>query len=127
MSRAQQMLGFVYIALTILFTVGGQLLIKAGVDAVGARPAQQPSTLLFILRAFTHPLVAAGLGCALAGAVCWTLALSRVALSLAYPFMGLAIVLVLALSPLLLREAVPWTRWLGVAIVCVGLWLTARR
>ena len=41
---------------------------------------------------------------------------------LAYPFMALAIVLVLALSPLVFGEQVPVIRWFGVLIVCIGLW-----
>jgi uncharacterized membrane protein len=40
--------------------------------------------------------------------------------------MGLAIVLVLALTPLVFGERVPLTRWLGVLVVCVGLWIASR-
>jgi uncharacterized membrane protein len=43
----------------------------------------------------------------------------------AYPFMALAIVLVLALSGALFGEIVPLNRWMGVAIVCVGLVVAA--
>jgi len=59
-------------------------------------------------------------------ALCWTGAVSTSEISFAYPFMALAIVLVLALSGVLLGEVVPIGRWVGVAIVCIGLIVAAR-
>jgi len=119
MSREIQ--GFLFVALTILFTVIGQLLVKLGMRGM----AGESVSLQLVGRAFTNPQVVGGLACAVVAAVCWMMALSRLNLSLAYPFMGLAIVLVLAMSPLLLGESVPALRWVGVLVVCLGLWLAA--
>ncbi len=113
------------IFLTIVFTVAGQLLVKQGMIEVGRGPTQAALLPQFVWRALTNLKVISGLACAVAAAVAWMIALSRTDLSLAYPFMGLAIVLVLALSPLLFGERVPVTRWLGALIVCVGLWVAA--
>ena len=119
-------IGFLFIMLTILFTVTGQLLLKMGMHDIGVSPSQLVALPQFILRTFTNLKVLAGLSCAVIAAVAWMIAVSRSDLSLAYPFMGLAIVLVLALSPMVIGETVPGMRWVGVAVVCVGLWLTAR-
>lgn len=53
-------------------------------------------------------------------------ALSKCDLSFAYPFMALAIVLVLLLTPALFGEHVTAKQWLGVALVCAGLWIASR-
>jgi drug/metabolite transporter (DMT)-like permease len=116
-----------FITLTIAFTVMGQLLVKQGMLELGHSPQQLARLPHFILRTFGNTRVVLGLFSAAAAAVCWTLALSRAPLSFAYPFMGLAIVLVLAVSPLILGEVVPWTRWLGVLIVVFGIWMAAQR
>jgi multidrug transporter EmrE-like cation transporter len=116
----------VCIALTIAFTVAGQLLVKHGVLQVGSAPDKGGHLAGFLVRAFTNPLVIAGLVCAVVAAIAWTMALSRADLGYAYPFMGLAIVLVLALTPLVFGEHVPINRWVGVAIVCIGLWVASR-
>jgi drug/metabolite transporter (DMT)-like permease len=68
----------------------------------------------------------AGLFFAVIASIMWMNALSLSDISFAYPFMALAIVLVLALSPLVFKEFVPWTRWLGVIVVCIGLWIASR-
>ena len=114
------------ILLTILFTVAGQLLVKKGMMEVGGSPSQLVRLPRFLFSAFTNGSVLAGLGCAFLAAVTWTLAVSRTALSFAYPFMGLAIVLTLALSGLFFGEKVPAQRWIGVALVCLGIFVAAR-
>ena len=80
----------------------------------------------FILHTLTNPWVFLGLISAVIAALSWSIAISRSDLSFAYPFMGLAIVLVLALSERVFGETVPVTRWLGVVMVCLGLLIASR-
>mgnify|MGYP006188793739 CR=1 FL=1 len=119
-------MSFVYIGLTICFTVVGQLLIKMGMVELGPSPHEVREIASFVLRAFLNWKVFAGLVSAVLAAVAWMMALSRTDISFAYPFMGLSIVLVLALAPSLFGEHVPLTRWAGVATVCIGLWVAAQ-
>ena len=117
---------YLFICLTILFTVFGQLLVKSASAEFGQLPGRLSEVLPFLIRAFTNIKLLAGLGSAVIASIMWMIALSMSDISFAYPFMGLAIVLVLALSPLIFKEVVPWTRWLGVLIVCLGLWITSK-
>ena len=119
-------MAYVLIAATIGFTVAGQLLIKAGMTQVGAFPDRMADLFGFGIRAMTNFKVISGLALAFLAALTWMGAVSLSDISFAYPFMALAIVLVLALSGLLLGESLPVTRWLGVAIVCLGLIIVAR-
>lgn len=116
----------VCIGLTILFTVVGQLLVKQGVLQIGTTPDKAGNLLTFLMRVFANPLVIVGMACAVVAAGAWTMALSKADLGYAYPFMGLAIVLVLALTPLVFGEHIPFSRWIGVVIVCIGLWVASR-
>ena len=117
---------YVLIAATIGFTVAGQLLLKAGMLQVGGMPAQMKAVPGFALRTLTNLKVVGGLALAVLAALAWMGVVSLSDISFAYPFMALAIVLVLALSGILFGETVPLTRWLGVVIVCLGLVIAAR-
>ncbi len=117
---------YLFIGLTILFTVFGQLLVKSASADFGQLPGRLSEVLPFLISAFSNIKLLAGLGSAVIASIMWMIALSMSDISFAYPFMGLAIVLVLALSPLIFKEVVPWTRWLGVLIVCLGLWITSK-
>lgn len=114
------------IALTILFTISGQLLIKSATRDLGQIPTEWHELVAFVSNVYRYWKVLAGLAAGVLASFCWLGAVSRSNISFAYPFMGLAIVLVLLLSPLLFGETVPWTRWLGVVIVCIGIWLAAQ-
>lgn len=118
--------GWSFLVLTVLFTVVGQLLVKRGMLQVGAPPERLISLPEFVIRAFTNPSVVLGLGCAVVASACWTIAIARAELSVAYPFLGLGIVLVLALSGALFGEVVPIQRWIGVLVVCLGLYVASR-
>ena len=120
------MLVYLLIGSTILFTVCGQLLVKSATASLGQIPTDLSQLFSFVISAFLNLKLIAGLVCAFFASITWMGALSRTEISFAYPFMGLAIVLVLALSPILFKEYVPWTRWLGVLIVCFGLWIASK-
>jgi multidrug transporter EmrE-like cation transporter len=119
-------LAYALIALTIAFTVVGQLLVKYGTRQVGSFPAALDGAPTFLLRALTNPGILLGLASAAIAAIAWIGAVSLTDISFAYPFMGLAIVLVLVLAPLVFGETVSLWRWLGVALVCLGITIAAR-
>ena len=114
-----------FLFLTITLTVLGQLLVKKGMLQAGPSPEQFRLLPVFVLRALTNPFVVVGLSCAIGAAIAWMLTVARADLSFVYPFMSLAIVLVLALSGALFDEVVPLRRWIGVVVVCLGLILAS--
>ncbi len=114
------------IAATICFTVVGNLMVKAGMLEVGKLPADLDALPEFFLRAFTNLKVVGGLAMAFMAASSWIGAVSMSDISFAYPFMSLTIVMVLALSGMLFGESVPTIRWIGVLIVCIGIFIASR-
>ena len=105
--------------------VAGQTVMKIGVSQPGAAEATSGllSLVLLILRS---PLLLGGLALYGIGALAWIAVLSRLDLSLAYPFLALNFVLIQVSSRFILGESVPWVRWLGVIAICVGIVLVAR-
>jgi drug/metabolite transporter (DMT)-like permease len=53
----------------------------------------------------------------------WFYILSKLPLSLAYPAMSLSYVLGVIAGCLIFKEAIPFTRWLGIAVICSGIYL----
>ncbi|MBK8091140.1 MAG: EamA family transporter [Verrucomicrobiaceae bacterium] len=121
-----QLASLPYIFMCIGFTVTGQLLMKWGMLKVGKVPSVSAEVPMFLLKALFHPGNFFSLVCAFLAVGSWMAALSRADISFAYPFMSLAIVLVLALTPTLFSENVAMKQWIGVGIVCLGLYISSR-
>lgn len=119
-------LAYILIAVTIVFTVAGQLLVKHGTLQLGAFPRSLAGVAPFMATALTNLWIVTGLVCAVLAALAWIGAVSLSDISFAYPFMALAIVLVLALSPVLFNERISATRWGGVVVVALGIWIASR-
>jgi drug/metabolite transporter (DMT)-like permease len=113
------------ILISVTTGVAGQTVMKIGVSAPGATEATSniTSLVLLILRS---PLVLLGLFLYGVGALAWIAVLSRLELSLAYPFLALNFVLITLSSRFLLGESVPSLRWLGILVIISGILLVAR-
>jgi len=115
------------IFISIACGVCGQLTLKVGMTQlgrIGGDALIQPVQVAF--RVATNPLVIAGLGLYAVSAMVWLTVLSRVPLSFAYPIVALSYAIVPILAWLLLGETVPAPRWLGIATICLGVFLISR-
>ena len=107
----------------LLFAVAtaaiGQVMLKHGMQAAAARAAQTRGSLA--IAAVTSPWVLLGLAVFAISAISWLATLSRLPLSIAYPFNALGYLGILIASILVLHErANVWT-WLGSLLVVSGL------
>lgn len=107
----------------LLFAVGaaavGQVMLKHGMQIASARTASTGGSLA--IAAATSPWVLLGLMVFGVSAIAWLAALSRVPLSVAYPFNALGYLGILTASVLVLHErANVWT-WVGSLLVVSGL------
>ena len=113
------------ILLSVTAGVAGQTAIKLGVSQPGASDAAGSLGGL-VGMILGSPLVILGLGLYGLGALAWIAVLSRMDLSLAYPFLALNFVLVALVSRFYLGESIPAMRWAGIAVICMGILLVAR-
>ena len=97
----------------------GQVMLKHGMQEATAKVAHSGGSLA--LRAATSPWVLLGLVVFGVSAVAWLTALSRVPLSVAYPFNALGYLVILTASILVLHERANVLTWVGSLLVVSGL------
>jgi len=115
---------FVY--LTVVLTVFSQLIVKWRVSRAGALPADWPHRLTFLFGLLCDPWILSGVISTFLAGLCWMLAMTKVELSYAYPFIGLVFVLILISSSLLFHEAVTTAKVIGVLLVIAGILVASR-
>lgn len=123
MTRTVLLLILVNVAMTSL----AQIVLKVGMSvpevaramAGGIRPSLVVSVLL-------HPWVLLGLMLYGGAAVVWLLVLSKIDVSLAYPFVGLGFVVTTALAWMFLGESVTVMRLTGTLLIVSGIVVLAR-
>ena len=103
----------------VLLAACGQLLLKHGMQVATARAHASGGSLA--VTAATSPMVLGGLAVFAVSAVAWLAVLSRVPLSVAYPFNALGYLIILAASVLLLHERATVLTWAGSLLVVSGL------
>ena len=110
-------LGILLFAVALAAT--GQLLLKNGMNL--AKTASQADGRSLALTAATSPWILGGLVVFAVSAVAWLVTLSRVPLSIAYPFNALGYVVILVASTVILHERTNLWTWLGTVLVISGL------
>jgi len=126
MKNRFDLLGHLLIALTLFFTVYGQLVLKWQMGGAGPLPEGGVDKILFLLRQLLNPWVFSGYVAALLASLAWMAAMTRFELGYAYPFMSLAFVLVMVFGVLFLGEAVSLAKLGGTLMVMAGLVVIAR-
>jgi len=108
----------VQVFLSVILVVASEILKKRGADSAIAKSAIDVSQLR---SGWVWLSVIAGIGSLL----CWLNALRRIRLSVAYNLTGLQHVLVPLGSWWLLGETIGSRQWLGIALVFLGVMITA--
>ena len=112
---------YVYILITIVLTVYGQLVVKWQVSLAGAFPAANGEKVVFLAKLLINPWVMSGMAAALLAGVAYMAALTQLELSQAYPFMGLSFVLILILSAVYFQEPITWVKVIGISLIVGGI------
>lgn len=118
-------LGFALILFAVLVLTGAQVMIKSRLSLHGEVPLQfgalQPYVWV-VIRDWQMWLGALGL---LISSVCWYAAISRLPLSIAYPFAALSYPVIFVSSAIFLREDFSWQSLGGNLLIVAGLLLIA--
>ena len=118
------MKGIPLILLAVLLGATGQVIMKMGMKIYGEVSATSVwGQLVPILKV---PQVFLGFVCYGLSAVLWIAVVSNVDLSLAYPMVSVAYVLVFVASWLFLGESINVTRIVGLAIIVAGVLVISR-
>jgi multidrug transporter EmrE-like cation transporter len=120
-----QMLSVISLFAVLAFTVYGQLVIKARSLAHAPDPIAPSDRLHYLFAMFSDFWVVSGLAAAVLASACWMLAIERLDVGFAYPFMALSFVLVPIGSMLLFGESLPKLQWLALVLIIAGVTLSA--
>lgn len=119
-------LAVIYILISVLGSAIGQLLLKKGMNTIGALTLSINGLGNVLWRIATNPFVVVGLFIYVISVVFWLVALSRVDLSYAYPFASLSYVIMLIASWWLFNEQISFVRIIGTFVIGIGVWLIYR-
>ena len=114
-------MSYLYVLLTILLTVYGQIVIKWQVLKVGSLPQDTSEKILFMLQLLLNPWIVSALAAAFLASFFWMAASTKLQLSHAYPFMGLTFVVVMLASGFFFHEPITTLKVVGVALIVLGL------
>ncbi|WP_265921223.1 EamA family transporter [Cupriavidus nantongensis] len=117
---------FAFILSGVLLNAAAQLLLKAGVNAVGAITLDRGTLLVTALRVLTQWPVLAGLTLYVVSVGVWIIGLSRVDVSIAYPMLSLGYVVNALAAWWLLGEIIGPLRVAGILLILAGVFLIAR-
>ncbi|MCC5869647.1 MAG: hypothetical protein JJU27_14195 [Gammaproteobacteria bacterium] len=117
----------ILLALNIVLTSSAQIVLKAGMSnpyvlaqlSSGLKLSAVPAIL-------TNWLVLTGLAVYFASAFIWLLILSKVEVSLAYPFVGVGFVLTMILAAMIHGDQLTGARVAGTLFIAVGVAVLAR-
>jgi multidrug transporter EmrE-like cation transporter len=100
-------------------------MIKARALTHAAEVISSPDRPHYLFAMFTDMWVLSSLGAAVLAGACWMLAIERLEVGYAYPFMALSFVLVPLGSMALFGEPLPAIKLLGLALIVAGVTVSA--
>lgn len=114
------------ILLDVSLNVAGQLTLKYGMSKLGNFSLSLPQLFAVFLRAAVSPYILVGLCCYGLGFLVWLIVLAKAEVSYAYPLISLGYVFTAVLAWQLFGEALTLTRFVGILVTCLGVFLIAR-
>jgi multidrug transporter EmrE-like cation transporter len=110
----------------ILLLVGGQTLLKVGLNAIGGVSLFGGDALGSLLGLFRTPWIILGLVCYAVSSVLWLDVLSKLDFSLAFPLVSLTYIFQLVIGRFVFHETVGLERVVGVLLILGGLFFVVR-
>lgn len=121
-SARSSAISLVLVLISVGLATAGHFTLKVAMNNIGRiGTAQVNAAWDTIARAAREPRLWLGLTLFGISALFWLIVLSRVPLSLAYPFAGLSYVIIVFLDAFVLNETVPGLRWVGAGVVALGI------
>jgi multidrug transporter EmrE-like cation transporter len=119
-------LSFVIILVGVLLNAVGQLLLKAGANALKTMDLSLSNPVMSGLRIVFEPHIFGGLVCYVISVGVWLTALTRVPVSVAYPMLSIGYVLNAVAAYYLFGEVLSGLKLAGIGVIILGVVLVAR-
>lgn len=122
-------MGYLYVFLTILFTVYGQIILKWRISDLNWSLNTTEGIgqmIVSYMKFLFDPLIFSGFVSAFVASVFWMLAMTKFELTYAYPFMSLSPALVFIVGIFVLGETFTIGKLLGLFIIMIGIIVTVK-
>ena len=119
------MLPHLLLAATIVLSLYSQLTMKSRALVHSSASNSSAEHLYYLFLMATDWRVVSAVGATFLAGVCWLLAIQRLDLGYAFPFMALSFVLMPIAANLFLGEPLPMAQFLGLGLVLAGVTLSA--
>lgn len=117
---------FLFIVAGVLLNATAQLLLKAGVNAVGRFEYRLADIWHVAFKLALQWPIIGGLACYVLSVGVWILALSRVDVSLAYPMLSLGYVVNAVIAWYWFGEVMTIPRLVGIGVILIGVLILSR-
>lgn len=117
------MTAYLMLAATVALTVYGQIMLRAQAMALG--PSAGGDRMTYLMLMYTNPLVLSAFAGGVVASVCYAIAIERMPVTVAYPFMALTFVFTPVVAVLFLGERLAWPQLVGFTLIAAGISLTA--
>ena len=123
-SKSQRGKTLILLALMVSFGSSGDVMLSQGMKRVGELHSwAPPAAVAYFARAFESGTIWLAIGLLMLFLVSYMLVLSWADFSYVSPASAIGYVLVALMGYFFLGEHVPVTRWIGVALICVGVFV----
>lgn len=116
-------MGYLYIFITLVLTVYGQMILKWRLNQFTDWPLSFAGKAIFLVKSIFDPFIFSSFFSAFLASLFWMAALKEFELSKAYPMMSLSFIFVLILSFFFLGETMSFQKIAGTILVLVGIFL----
>ena len=110
----------------VMLNASAQLALKQGMRHIGYFDFRLENSGRILLAVASSPYVLTGLACYIVSVAIWLLVLSRVEVSYAYPLLSIGYIVTAFAGRMFFQEAIGTTRWAGIVVICLGVWLITR-
>lgn len=117
---------FVIIILSVSLNALAQIFLRKTMLTAGQLPSQILGYFEFGLNLLTNIWFILGMGCYVVSIALWMGVLSKVEVSLAYPFLSIGYILTAIIGYFFMQENVNMVRIIGLAFICIGIFIISR-
>ena len=125
-ARLQMVFTLLIALVAILLLVGGQTLLKVGLNEIGGISLFEGNPVGSLLGLFRTPWIVLGFVCYGVSAILWLDVLSKLDFSLAFPLVSLTYIFSLIIGRFIFHETVGLDRIVGVLLILGGLFFVVR-
>ncbi len=121
MGESMNFINFMLVLVGVLLNAAAQLCIKQGMNVIGNISLDTGAVLSMIPRAAINPYILAGMACYVISVLVWMVVLSKVEVSLAYPFLSIGYIVTAFVGYFFMGETLGLYKILGILTICAGI------